>query len=206
MTTFGQRIGAPAQQRQAPAPAPARARYAGIKGSQQRDPMLGVGTYRVQVVGMVEGFNPGKQQESIKLSLRVNTAAAGSETPTGTTVTIVCMKTIPGLRDLKRFAYHAAGFGPTLALRAAGDCHQFDVEGEEGYNALDEKFGGEGSILAATAGTVLDQPAPTLHGRVVDVIVSRGKDLINPQTQMPSGDYFRAYVWGSVPDAEQVPQ
>jgi hypothetical protein len=35
------------------------------------------------------------------------------------------------------------------------------------------------------------------------VIVSRGKDVPNPQTGAPTGDYFRVYTWGVVPEGEQ---
>ena len=194
---FGQRTNAPA----APA-APARSKYGGITCSDTRDPMLEEGTYRVRVTGAVEGYNPGKRRASYKVSLQVLEAADGSKTAKGSTVTMVCFETDAGLGDLKRFAVHAAGFGPALADREAGvDVRAKLIEGERAFDALDESFGRSGAILEATFGVA--SPAPSLVGRIVDVIVSLGKPVINPQTSQPTGDHYRVYSWGVVPEAEQ---
>jgi len=201
MTMFGQRTAAP----QAPhAPAPQRSRYS-VPSSDTRGPMLGIGTYRVRVLGCVEGNNPGKHRDSYKVALRVEVAADGSETSVGACVSTVSLITSPGLAEIKRFAISAAGFGPTLEQRAhAGDVKKLIVEGEEAYDALDEKLGGhQGAILESSAGKT--STAPQLQGRLVDVIVARGKDVPNPQTGAPTGDYFRLYTWGAVPDSEQTP-
>lgn len=182
--------------------APARSKYGGIKAGDTRDPMLGLGTYRVKVVSCAEGYNPGKRRESYKATLLVVAAAPGSETPVGSTVTMVSFQTPAGLGELKRFAMHAAGFGPTLDQRAAGsDVKATLLAAEAAFDSLDEKFGYQGAVIEASAGKA--NGAPSLAGRLVDVIVSKGKDVPNPQTGASTGDYFRNYVWGIVPDAEQ---
>jgi hypothetical protein len=166
--------------------------------------MLGLGTYRTRVLSCVEGSNPGKgNRPSYKTTLYVEQAAEGSETAATTTVTVLALLHMPaGLGELKRMAMHAAGLGPTLDDRAQGkNIKQMLQDAEAEYNQLDESFGGEGSILESSAGH--RSTAPSIVGRRVDVIVSRGKDVPNPQTGGTTGDYFRVYTWGVVPDAEQ---
>ena len=59
----------------------------------------------------------------------------------------------------------------------------------------------QGAILEASAGKPSN--APSLQGRLVDVIVTQGKPVINPQTSQPTGDFYRVYAWGVVPESEQ---
>ena len=193
--SFGKRLVAPTV---APT-APARSKYGGIKCADTRDPMLGLGTYRVSVVGCAEGYNPGKRRESYKVSLLVTRAEPGSESAIGTTCTMIAFQTPAGLGELKRFAMHAAGFGPTLAQRAAGnDVRAALLAAEAEYDRLDEECGYQGAILEASAGK--SSAAPSLVGRVVDVNVTPGKPVIPGALD---GDYYRQYAWGVVPDAEQ---
>ncbi len=200
---FGNR-NAPAAPAPAPAPAPGRSKYSGITAGDARDPMLGLGTYRVRVIAIDEGRNPGRNRDSVKVRLHVVEAAEGAETPAGSDVTAVHFFTNPGLRELKRFAIHALGCGPTLAQRNAGDTRALVLDGERQYDGYEETVGGQGSIIDATAGRG-NGKAPSLAGRLVDVIVSRGKDVPDSQSGASTGDYFRVYTWGVVPDAEQTP-
>ena len=203
-TAFGNRTASPA-----PATAPPRSRYGGITCADTRDPMLGLGTYRVRVLEASEGRNPGKQnRESVKVKLYVAQASADAQTTAGSTVTMIAFLSVAGLAELKRFAMHAAGHGPTLAARAqlgATDAKALRdtlLAAEAAFDRLDESCGYQGAIIEATTGRV--NGAPSLAGRLVDVIVTRGKDVPNPQTGAATGDYFRVYTWGIVPDAEQT--
>jgi len=189
----------------APARAPGRSAYAGVSGADQRDPMAELGTYRMRVIACAEGHNPGTRRDSYKVTLRVEDAAEGSLTPVGTVCTTVALFTSAGLSELKRFAFHAAGFGPTLEQRQSEPtvAKRLAAEGEAKYNELEESnFGYQGAILEASAGHA--NGAPSLVGRLVDVCVTRGKDVINKQTGAPTGDYYRNYTWGVVPEEEQT--
>ena len=185
-----------------PAAAPSRSKYSGISCADTRDPMLGLGEYRVRVTACAEGYNPGKRRDSYKTSLHVVSAEDGSETRAGSSCTVVSFLTPAGLSELKRFAMHAAGFGPTLAQRASGDNVRARlIAGEEQYDALDESCGHQGAILEASTGVA--NGAPSLVGRLVDVVVARGKPVVNPQTGAETGDYYRVYTWGVVPEDVQ---
>jgi len=168
--------------------------------------MLGFGRYRVRVVGATHGVNPGRaNRETYKTTLQVVAAAEGSETPVGSLATMINFFTSAGLSELKRFAVHAAGFGPTLADRepsAAVNIKKALVAGEAAYDALEAQLGYSGIVLEATEG--IANGAPSLAGRLVDVVVGAGKPVMNPQTNAPTGDHYRTYVWGAVPDAEQA--
>jgi hypothetical protein len=166
--------------------------------------MAEIGTYRMRVIACAEGHNPGKRRDSYKVTLHVEDAAEGSTTTVGTVCTMVSLHTNAGLSELKRFAFHAAGFGPTLDQRQSDPtaAKRLAVEGEAKYNELEEaSFGYQGAILEASAGHA--NGAPSIVGRLVDVSVSRGKDVVNQQTGQPTGDYYRSYVWGVVPEDEQ---
>lgn len=199
-SSFSNRIATPG------AAAPPRSRYGGVSCADTRDPMLGFGRYRVRVVGATHGVNPGRaNRETYKTTLQVVAAAEGSETPVGSLATMINFFTSAGLSELKRFAVHAAGFGPTLADRepsAAVNIKEALVAGEAAYDALEAQLGYSGIVLEATEG--IANGAPSLAGRLVDVVVGAGKPVMNPQTNAPTGDHYRTYVWGAVPDAEQA--
>jgi hypothetical protein len=159
--------------------------------------MLGLGTYRLQITSCAEGWNPGKRRESYKVTARV--VEAEGETAVGATCTIVHFINPAGLGELKRLVMHAAGFGLSLEARATcANLRQSLIEAEAAFDALDESFGGgtQGSVIEASAGKA--NGAPSIVGRLVDCIVQRGKDVPNPQTGAPTGDYFRVYTWGVV--------
>lgn len=187
--------------------APPRSRYGGISCADSRDPMLGYGTYRVRVLGAVEGNNPARSnRETYKTSLQVVAVHDDkSDTPAGSLATMINFVTSAGMSELKRFAMHAAGFGPTFADREPGanvNIKQALLDGEAAYDALDESCGYLGAILEATCGRANN--APSLAGRVVDVVVGAGKPVMNPQTNQPTGDHYRTYTWGRVPEEEQT--
>lgn len=185
--------------------APPRSRYGGISCGDSRDPMLGYGSYRVRVLGATEGHNPGKNRDTYKTALQVVEAHDGSETAVGTLATMVNFVTSAGMSELKRFAVHAAGFGPMFTDREPGagvNIKEVLLEGERAFDELDESFGYQGAVLEATVGRV--NGAPSLAGRLVDVVVGAGKPVMNPQTNAPTGDHYRTYTWGRVPEEEQA--
>lgn len=172
--------------------APGRSRYGGISGASMRDPLIGTGTYRLKITSCTEGYNPIKRRESYKVSALVIDASGDAATSKGSTVAVLFSAATAGMADLKRFAFHAAGLGATLAQRAAGEnVRAIDDEGELSYDELEEReYQYQGAILEASAGHA--NGAPTLIDNVVDVIVTRGKDT-------EDGDYFRQYTWAAVP-------
>lgn len=188
-----------------PGAAPSRSKYGGIACADTRDPMLGIGTYRVRVVSCTEGYNPGKRRESYKVGVQVVEAAPDAQTPVGAAATIVHFMTPAGLGELKRWAMHAAGFGPTLDDYADATAAKTKLrDGEAAFDELDARCGYSGAVLEKAAGKANN--APSLIGRLVDVIVSRGKDVPNPQSGAPTGDFFRVYTWGVVDESEQPAQ
>lgn len=172
----------------APAPtAPMRSKYGGVANIDTRDPMLGIGVYRVRVVKMTQGFNPGTRRETVKTTLEILAAADGAESPVGSTATMITFLTEPGLRDLTRFAAHAAGYGNTIDDRAKPLQEAFAA-----FRAAEPYDGA--TIDQAVSG--VSNGAPVVVGQMVDVIVAKGKPVMNPQTREPTGDYYREYVWG----------
>lgn len=188
---------APAAPAATPAPgAPPRSRYAGITCADTRDPMIGCGIYRVKIVAATEGRNPGTGRESFKTTIQVVAAGDDAETAEGTACTMVSLiDKPPALAELKRMAMHAAGFGPSLEELHADPAaaKRALLEGEAAYDAAEPY---PGAVLEATAGH--SNGAPSLVGRLVDVVVSRGKDVLDPKTKEPTGDYYRVYRWGRV--------
>jgi hypothetical protein len=149
--------------------------------------MLSLGSYRVRIVSGECGFNPGKRRETYKVSMQVIDVREG-DTPAGSVCTALFMDSVAGLSELKRMVMHAAGFGPTLAQRSAGDVRDTLTAAESAYDALDaQRY--SGSIVEASLG--VSSGAPSVAGRLVDVIVSRGKEAA-------PGDYYRVYTWGVV--------
>lgn len=198
MTMFGNRTAGAST----PAAAPSRSRYAGVSCADTRDPMLSPGTYRVRIVGCENGYNRAKGTESYKVKMVVLQAAAGAHSSTGSSAVAVFTCTPAGVVETKRAIMHAAGFGLTLAQRELPSAREALLAGEAEFDRLDEQCGGQGSIIEASAGAA--NGAPSVAGRIVDVVVSRGNPCVDKKTGAPTGDYYRAYAWGVVPDAEQV--
>jgi hypothetical protein len=207
MSTFGQPPARPAPAAARPpfggAVAPMRCLYSGIVCSETRDPMAGPGRYRVKIVSCSKGRNPGTGRESYKVSMRIETAAPGSETPAGTTVVNIHFINPAGMGELKRMFVHACGFGPTLAdYQSDADAKTLFSQGEADFNAFEEQFGYTGSVGDAATGVA--NGAPNIAGRLIDAIVTKGKPVLDPQTGSPTGDFYRNYSWGRVPENEQT--
>jgi len=167
--------------------APARkSRYAGVKASVPRTGMPAPGVYRFRVLSCEEGHNPGKGTDSFKADLEiVGIAEGGDGHAIGDVVTFV---------QLLSGRAGPAGLGRTkaLVLAAAG----YDDE------AAFDDFAGEGEFIDAVVGhrNRYSEAGLTIVGRTVDCEVTRGRDIVNPTTQAPTGDYYREFAWA--PDGE----
>lgn len=153
-----------------------KSKYAGVSAAAPRDPMPEVGEYRFEILNVEAGFNPGKGQESFKISLRVagldDEAAKHHAEDDRLFVVFVTSGSgaQAGLSRVKAFVMAAAGYDDEAEYDA------FDPDGE----FIDACEGGE-----------------HLPGRFVDARVTRGKDD-------GKGGYYREYAWGVVgPDEGQ---
>jgi hypothetical protein len=180
----------------ASAPAsPGRSKYAGIQCGDARDPMLECGTYRLRLISAAEGANPKTGRASYKITAKVESASEDAGTPAGSVCVIVHLSTPIGMSELKSTMVYAAGCGPTLAQRASSDVRALAQAGEAAYDQADADVY-PGSIIEATAGAA--NGAPSMIGRLVDVVVTRGKDTAD------GSGWYRSYRWGVVPEDEQT--
>jgi hypothetical protein len=139
----------------------------------QRNAMLPAGTHRVKILGAEELVHPVKFTHSYRFDI----APIGSTT----TYAVLFMQTPPGVSDFKQLVEAAAGYS-TVAEYA-----EFDPEGD-----FYESVIGEDNEYACY----------TIVGRVVDVDVTLGKEVIDKTTQQPTGDHYRRYNWSPVPDSD----
>lgn len=193
---------APATQFAAPAPAPAPAamppqyapppaapasRWAGIQSAQPRDPLLNAGAYRLRLVSLVYGFNPGSNTESSKATFEV-IASEGAEANTpgeqGAVINLLSGKA--GMQGMPR----------TKALVMAIAGASTDAE----YNAFDP----DGAFIDAAHGRANHRSAEAaaLIGRLVDCRVTRGNAVKDEQGN-PTADYYRNHHWFVVPEDQQ---
>lgn len=149
--------------------------------------MLVVGEYRVRILELLEGVNPGKgNRMSTKVGCEVVDVYDNSDgTPNlehkiGDSVKQVHLHTTAGLSELKRQVFAAAGY-----------------ETEEEFDAF-ESGGNEGALIDASLGrdNAFYQAGFSIVGRLVDVRVMKGNDT-------GGGDYYRKYQWAVVAEAEQ---
>jgi len=93
---------------------------------------------------------------------------------------------------------HAAGCGNTLDEDAPL------TDAIEEFIAEEIRYGGRGAICAATMGEA--NSAPSVVGRLVDVIVTAGNPRLDKDTRQPTGEYFNRYRWGVVSEEDQAAQ
>lgn len=162
-------------------PKPKNAKAKGMGGLEaSRNPMPQVGTSRFRLLEVEEGINPKTNRSSLKMKVEALNLA-GSPHEAGDEFTLVFMRTLPGERDYKQAV---AGFA--------------------GYSAVDEydAFDPNGELFSALVGEDNDfnEEAAALIGRVCDVKVSRGGDVVDKTTNQSTGDFYRAYKWTPVGD------
>ena len=160
----------------------------------------------MRITSCVRGRNPMKQRTSRKTYVKVLAASDNALTAANSDAVVISFTTGPGLIELKKLVMHALGFGLTLeqysddslnhdALFAAAenafDAYELSLSNGTGYSGaiLEHLFEEEVHTLP---------DAPSIVGRLVNVIVARGKAIFNPQTGTPTKDYFRDYTWGVV--------
>lgn len=167
-------------------PAPARkARYGGIQAEQEKDPFVGLGTYRVKVVELVEREAINDHQ-TVALTIEILDAAEGSTDPVG------CMRFVAfrvmgngadaGRKRLKSFVVGAHG-----------------CETQEAYNEIDP----DGFLLDAYLGYACPEypDGKTLVGRIVDLECSEGNPI--KKDGVMTGEHYTNYKWFPVPEEEQ---
>jgi hypothetical protein len=92
---------------------------------------------------------------------------------------------LPGERRTKAFILAAAGY-----------------EGDADFDA----FNPDGEFIDAVLGEANDFSAAfpaTIVGRLVYVNVMRGNDVVDKTSKQPTGDFYREYEWGVVPEETQ---
>lgn len=157
-------------------PAKKVSRYAGISAAQPREPFPMPGEYLFKVIGMVEGHNPGKGTDSVKVKLEVIESEGEEANKVGATVAMVEVVTGGGaaqaLSRVKAFVMACAGF-----------------EGEDEYDAFDP----DGEFIEACLGASNEYAADErlAVGRLVAAQVTRGRSR-------DDGDFYRNYAWGVV--------
>jgi hypothetical protein len=164
-------------------PAKKQSRYKGITAATPRDPMPHVGEYRLRVLEVAEGHNPGTGSDSYKVQFAI--VAMNEDNDKHAIDDVVSMIQLvsgkaaqSGLSRTKAFVIAAAGF-----------------ESEEDYDAFDP----DGAFIDATTGVQNEysERGDTLIGRLVDCQVTRGN------TTKDGADYYREYAWAAVDEQEQ---
>ena len=149
-----------------------------------RNPMPEVGPSRFRFLGAEEGFNEGTNATSYKVKIAA-LDYDGSPHSAGEEFTLVFMDTAPGRKDF-----------------------QLCIAGFAGYEDVDEYngFDPNGELPGAAIGWENDMTprAEELIGRVADVRVTRGGDVIDKKTNQPTGDWYRRYQWFQVPDDDDA--
>jgi hypothetical protein len=140
-------------------------------------------TYRIRHLGAEELIHPEYKTKSWRLSVE--------DTETGEQYITLHMNTTAGIAEYQRQVMSTAGYA------SAAEYNEFDPEGD-----FFETVIGEANAFAE-AGLTLDR-------RLVDVVVKRGKVVIDKKTGQPKidrltgePDYYRNYTWTVVPEDEQ---
>jgi hypothetical protein len=150
-----------------------------------RNEIIKPGIYRCLVIKTAPGKNPSKP--SFLVELQILDAMEGSEQRIGDRVSIVYSINTFSAPEIRALVMHALGFGPSLSQWQDDPiaARRIRTEAEEEVDLYQAKCGGNADIT----------------GRAVDVIVTAGKPRVD-QDGNPTGDFFRNFTWGSVPETE----
>lgn len=187
--TAGPRGPAPAGRPAAPPAPPARSRWAGVQCAKDRDPKFNPGHYVVRVLSNEITIKPDHTRaETFHGKCEIVWAAEGSEDHVGDQrVFWQPLSTSYAFERVKSYVVAAAGYD------------------EPSYDAFDP----EGGFLDSVCGTVNPASQPyidagmTVVGRLVEVRVTRGREMLDPQTQQPTGDHWREHKWSPTPEEQQ---
>jgi hypothetical protein len=169
-----------------PAAKPKPKKFGAATDAVPKDPMLDPGDYRVRHIGAEELIHPVKKTTSWRVQFMTQTGE-GEEGP----FIALFMNTTAGIAEYQRYCMATAGY------ESAAEYNEFDPEGD-----FFETVIGEANAFA--------EMGLTIDRRLVDVVVKRGKPVIDKETGQPKidpltgePDYYRNYVWSVVPDDEQ---
>jgi hypothetical protein len=169
--------------------APARkARYGGIQAEQEKDPFIGLGTYRLEVLALTER-EPINDHQTVALTVKVLDAADGSVDPVDSTrfiaFRVMGSGSDQGRKRMKSFIVGAHG-----------------CETAEEYDAIDP----EGFLLDAYLGYACPEypDGATVVGRVVDLECTQGNPI--KKEGVLTGEYYTNYKWFAVPEEDQAPE
>jgi hypothetical protein len=169
-----------------------KSRYKGIKSAQPKPPIPHAGDYRFQILQCEEGFNDGEQTHSYKITVGFVEVRQGphkvGEVATIPLVVEGSKAAAKNLQRLKAIFVAASGF-----------------ESDEQYDAFDPS-GHLFDVCAGTAESDNTMVCYTVVGRLFDCRISRGNDVKNKETGIPTGDYYREYAPSVVSEEEQANQ
>jgi hypothetical protein len=166
-------------------PKPKPKKFGAATDAVPRDPMLTARPepYRVRHLGFEELIHPQFKTISWRSSVE--------NTETGETAITLHMNTTAGVAEYQRQVMATAGY------ESAAEYNEFDPEGD-----FFETVIGEANAFA--------EMGLTIDRRLVDVVVKRGKPVLDKETGLPKidpltgePDYYRNYAWSVVPDDEQ---
>lgn len=168
-----------------PAPKAKPKKFGAATDATPRDPMLAARPepYRIRHLGAEELVHPQFKTVSWRITIE--------NTETGEQHVTLHMNTTAGVAEYQRQVMATAGY------ESAAEYNEFDPEGD-----FFETVIGEANAFAE-AGLTIDR-------RLVDVVVKRGKPVMDKETGQPKidpltgePDYYRNYAWTVVPDEEQ---
>ena len=169
----------------APKPVPKKTKpktFGTATDEQPRIPMLSASpeVQRIRHISAEELIHPEFKTKSWRFTVEHE----------GETFITLHMNTTAGIAEYQRQVMATAGY------ESAAEYNEFDPDGD-----FFETVIGEANAFA--------EQGLTLDRRLVDVLVSRGKPVIDKKTGEPrldaqgEPDYYRNYRWTVVPDAEQ---
>lgn len=161
--------------------------WAGLKDPDNREPLLGVGDYRVCVESAVVNVHPQKGTRSFKGLVHVEATDGKCESEVGGPYGILEMLDGP-----------AAVFG-----RPRAGAFIASASGFESVAAMDE-FEPDGSFAGAMTGDAngYSESGATIVGRKMYVHVERGNNVTS-EDGTPTGDYYRNCSYEAIGEDEQ---
>jgi hypothetical protein len=168
-----------------------------VQQPQDREPKLDLGYYRVRFMGAVMGRNPNTFEETYKGYVEIVLADPASNPLCRVGEKRAVIHKLAGKAAMRNSERAKA-----MLVATAG----YDNWAE--YNAFDPEGGFIDSVTGiVTANSQTYAPHFSLVGRLVDVRVTRGNDIMtvpkDGTAPQPTGDYWREYAWAVVPENEQ---
>lgn len=165
--------------------------WSGVQSQQDRDPMLGLGYYRVRVISNEVTVKPDHtKKKTFKATIQV--VIVDGECVDRVGDTRVYLEGVSG-----DSAEYGLGRSKTYMMKAAG------YEDDASFDAFDP----EGLFINAIVGAAnaFSEAFPAnITGRLVDVRVTQGKPKLDKDTrQVVPGEFWSEHAWKVVPEEEQ---